>query len=81
LLVLELNVTLHQAWSSTLILCKNCRMSIGINSKTLQQSFIDELYSVQLVSNAHYVVMIQIDTSQRLFSLTYQWLDTESFVS
>jgi hypothetical protein len=71
LLVLELNVTLHQVWSSILILCKNCRISIEINSKTLQQLFIDELYLVQLASNAYHVVMIQIDTPQRLFLLTY----------
>jgi hypothetical protein len=75
LLVLGLDVTLYQAWSSILILCKNCKMSIRIHSKTLQQSFIDELYSAQLASNVYYVIMIQVDTSQRLFLLIYQWLD------
>jgi hypothetical protein len=70
-LVLGLNVTLHQTWSSISIFAKTVGC-IGINSKTLQQLFIDELYSVQLASNVHHVVMIQVDTPQRLFLLIYQ---------
>jgi hypothetical protein len=78
--LIGLDSSLFQSWNNTPILCFACRTKSKITAQQLQTVFSEEFYSSTLAYESDQILFLHAELTDKLFALSYSWLDFESQV-